>query len=822
MISRILGQMVRRAWPFLLLGWAVLVFGTGWAAPPWAAVAQDREFAFLPESAPSRQAEQAYARAFPDARASSNVVLVLHRTAGAGEHLAADKQFIEKVIEAGLRKIAAAHGGLAIEPAPDEGPLFGDESAPPARPKAQPIMARIRTPNAPGSGALLVSPDRQVLLVVVELTTSFVAHRNWPVIEDIEGLVRDLRRQGKVPPGLEVAVTGSAVIGRDHSVAQLQSAHATERLTVFLVITLLVLIYRAPLLALIPLVTVYLAVQVSINVLALLGQAGYVTVFQGLQIYITILAYGAGVDYCLFLTARYKEELDKGTDPGPAIADAVSTVGHALAASAATVICGIAMMYFAQFGKFREAGIAIPLALFLVFCATMTFSPALLRLAGRWAFWPQRPRPAGAAAEAEHAPERRNALQRIWDRVGQILLRRPGAMWLATAGVMAPFVVIAGLNYSRVSYDMIGDLPADAPSVAGTQLLQDHFPAGMMGPITVLLDNPKFDFRSPHGKEVVEKLTERLAAERPQLGLHDVRSLTAPLGLTPAAANAFAGSDVPKEARREAAQRAAVRRYVYDKQRTNDGTRLELLLKGSPFSHRSIEDLDKIERAVRAALPDGLRSGTTLYFVGTTASVRDLAAVMQTDRVRIELLVLAAVFVILVILLRRLVATVYLLLSVLFSYYATLGVTFLVFWALDPQGFAGLDWKVVIFLFTILIAVGEDYNIFLMTRIDEESKIYGPVRGITEALDRTGPIISSCGIIMAGTFASLLAGSLAEMKQLGFALAFGVLLDTFVVRPILVPAFLILLRSGRLKPGGRRRGPQEPSASEAAPTHFNA
>src|SRR5204863_1899592 len=131
----------------------------------------------------------------------------------------------------------------------------------------------------------------------------------------------------------------------------------------------------------------------------------------------------------------------------------------------------------------------------------------------------------------------------------------------------------------------------------------------------------------------------------------------------------------------------------------------------------------------------------------------------QRDRTRIDLLVVAGVFVILVVLLRGLVVPVYLLLSVLFSYFATLGVAFALFWLLDPHGFTGIDWKVAIFLFTILIAVGEDYNIFLMTRIDEEERRYGPIRGITHALDRTGPIISSCGIIMAGTFAALLAGS---------------------------------------------------------------
>src|SRR5262249_56701557 len=126
--------------------------------------------------------------------------------------------------------------------------------------------------------------------------------------------------------------------------------------------------------------TVYLSVPAAPPLLAVLAHAGYMTLFQGIQIYITILAYGAGVDYCLFLTARYKEELDAGVGPREAVARAVGGVGAALAASAATVMCGIGMMVFAEFGKFRAAGIAIPLSLFLVLCATLTFSPSLLRL----------------------------------------------------------------------------------------------------------------------------------------------------------------------------------------------------------------------------------------------------------------------------------------------------------------------------------------------------------------------------------------------------------------------------------------------------------
>jgi RND superfamily putative drug exporter len=644
-----------------------------------------------------------------------------------------------------------------------------------------------------------VSPDPRGLLVVVDLTTELMAARNWPIISQVEEHVTRLRHEGKVPEGLKIDITGSAVIGRDHNLAQLQSARATGLLTVILVIVLLVAIYRAPLLALIPLATVFLSVQVAIHVLSLLAQAGWITLFEGIQIYITILAYGAGVDYCLFLTARYREELEHGTEPGEAVSRAVSGVGHALVASAGTVMVGIAMMMFAGFGKFREAGFAIPFSLLLVLAATLTFSPALLRLAGRWAFWPRHPE----TRATEPAPRKESELEWVWDHMGKALRRKPWHIWLGALGIMLPCVLLGAAFSNQVSYDLIGDLPADVPSVAGTRALQEHFPAGMMGPLTVVIVDPSADFASPAGRKLVKDLTDRLVRQKKELGLADVRSLTAPLGSTAQAAGAFTNSDIPREAREEAVQTAALKHYATDMGgRKKVGTRVELVLEQSPFSHQSIDNLERVKHAVTKDLPERLASAE-LHFVGATASLRDIAVVVQRDRTRIELLVLASVLLILVVLLRGVVVPVYLLLSVLFSYYATLGALLVVFWVLDPAGFTGIDWKVAIFLFTILVAVGEDYNIFLMTRIHEEQEGHGIVGGVTHALTRTGPIISSCGIIMAGTFATLLAGSLLEMKQLGFALAFGVLLDTFVVRPILVPAFL-LLGCGRLGVLGNR------------------
>src|SRR5262249_19433612 len=201
-------------------------------------------------------------------------VLVVRRDDTAPGSLERDLKFIEDVLEPGLRDIAASEGGLAGEAPPPEEPLFGEDTSPPPPPPRRSIMARIRTPNAPGRGALLISQDQQVLLVVVELTTDFQSTANWPTIAKIENLAADLGSQGKLPPGVDLAVTGSAVIGRDHTEAERQSARATELLTFVLVIGLLVAIYRAPLVALIPLVTVFVAVQVARNLLAVLAHAG--------------------------------------------------------------------------------------------------------------------------------------------------------------------------------------------------------------------------------------------------------------------------------------------------------------------------------------------------------------------------------------------------------------------------------------------------------------------------------------------------------------------------------------------------------------------
>ena len=377
----------------------------------------------------------------------------------------------------------------------------------------------------------------------------------------------------------------------------------------------------------------------------------------------------------------------------------------------------------------------------------------------------------------------------FWDWASRVIVARPGLILVVSLLALAPLAYV-GLDVG-VTYDLLSELQADRPSVEGTQMAMRHFAPGELSPVTILARNQHGQFDQSAGAKEIALLTKLLYSVD---GVAGVRSMAEPLGDKPGLFNPFSGDGRRKLAaqrhkRTKANYLTQVPEYV------GKVARFDVMLKYQPFSLEAVHAVDALDRKLKELESDRQSGWYRAQFelAGPTVGIRDLKQVTESDQLLIEELTVLAVLAVLIVILRRPLVCVYLILSVLLSYYVTIGCTELLFQWLYGDTFDGLDWKVPIFLFVILVAIGEDYNIYLVTRVNEEQRRHGPIPGLRIAVARTGGIITSCGLIMAGTFVSMSTGSLRAMHELGFALSAGVMFDTCVVRPILVPAFMALV-----------------------------
>ncbi|WP_437186381.1 MMPL family transporter [Planctomicrobium sp. SH668] len=804
-----LGLFVSRNSLAILLFWVAALVTLLNCSPRVEDVTEAGEFNFLPDDAPTRLGQRIFEEAFPDDLLGSNIVVVLAKDNN--EQLSeTDLEFIEKTLKPRLQ---------ALIPAPPaEGEEVQEVATKPSShghgeegelPSTFPEIKQIRTPGSREIGKLLVSGDRQAALVILDLTLDFMSAEVRPPVTAVENIMNDLQSQSLIPPNIQFAYSGSALVGRDTGVAQQVSAEAVEQWTLILIVGLLLAVYRAPLPVLVPLLTLGVSLAVAMRLLALATQAGWIGMFEGIQVYTVVVAYGAGVDFSMFLTSRYHEELQKCETVEEAISRTMAGVGPAVTAAAGTVIFGIGMMTFATFGKFHQAGISISFSLFVILLAALTFTPALLRIMGRYTFWPEMPmhgvefreQKVGSFVQLVRKLTLQSESHVFWEKLAKKVTEKPIRLWFITVVIMFPFTIVGWYCYDHVSFGLIGELRKTSPCVVGTELISKHFAKGLTGPTTLVIQNKDVDFSSSAGQSLIRELTERLDAYGPDIHIQDIRSVIRPLGEHHEFAEAPRGTGVLGMIARRNAQRASsANHYLGGKDETGAHvTRLDLVLDGDPFSRESITKIEHLQNVLNKDMPDELKKGQS-FLLGATASIRDLQVIAGADRVRINILVTLAVFVVLLLLIRSLADSLYLMVTVIFSYLCTLGITWGLFYFLDPENFGGLDWTVPTFLFTILVAVGQDYNIFLVERIHEERKHHGPLGSVRHAVVQTASIITSCGLIMAGTFSALLVGGqLARMNQLGFSLAFGVLLDTMVVRPILVPAYFAWRARRKLK-----------------------
>ncbi|MFI5484847.1 MULTISPECIES: MMPL family transporter [Micromonospora] len=500
--------------------------------------------------------------------------------------------------------------------------------------------------------------------------------------------------------------------------------------TLCVVLVILLVVYRSPILWIFPLLAAGTSFALAAAFVHLLADADVITLNGQAQGILTVLVFGAGTDYALLLVARYREELHRHARPWDAMRTAWKGAAPAIIASGGTVILSLLCLLLSSLNSNRALGPVAAIGIAATLLVMLTFLPALLVLGGRWAFWPRRPREDEAEPQAEHGR---------WRRIAGFVARRARPVWLVTTVLLAALA----LGLTQLGATTLGQsdlFTQRTDSVVGQEVIARHYPAGTGSPATILVDQPA-------ARQVAEvaRTVPGVAAVRPVTG--------DPTGPPDPAAP-------PKVV---------------------DGTvQLEATLADPPDSdgaERTIRDL----RAAVHRVP-----GANAAVGGFTAINVDTAAAATRDQNVIIPVVLVVIAIILALLLRALLAPILLIATVLLSFAATLGLCALVF--RHVLGFPGVDASFPLFAFVFLVALGIDYNIFLMSRVREESVRRGTRAGVLAGLAVTGGVITSAGIVLAATFSALAVLPLVVLVELGVAVAVGVLIDTIVVRSLLVPA----------------------------------
>jgi RND superfamily putative drug exporter len=527
-------------------------------------------------------------------------------------------------------------------------------------------------------------------------------------------------------PGLSSYVTGPGGMAADLEQVADDAGRTLLFATLGLVLLLLLFVYRAPVLALLPLLAVGTAYLTATGIAYLLIEAGAITVNTEGTMLLLVLIFGAGTDYSLLLIHRYREELGAGREPAVAVPAALAASVRPIAASAGTVIAAMLVLLLADLESTHWLGPVLAIGIATMLAAALTLLPAVLSLLGRRAFWPA----PGSAEPGERG--------RRWAQVAGLVRRRPRTIVVA---VLAGLFVLALGNL--VDHGTIGFGQGETHSTEssrGNEVLDEHFPPGLGSPLTAVVD-----------------LGEVEAALR---GLAHLSTVKLAVPIPPSAASGVAA--------------------------------VAIVLRGNPYSGEAaglVEGIrDKLEKVAPSALVGGVPAEN--YDVERT-NARDTKLIVPA--------VLLVVGLILVLVLRALAAPGYLMLTVVASFAATLGLVTFAFTKLLGSG--GLAFDLVLLAFIFLVALGVDYNIFLMTRARELAAKLGTREGILAALEDTGGVVTGAGLILAGTFATLTLLPLEQLVQIGATVAIGVLLDTFVVRALLVPAITHLCGERAWWPG---------------------
>lgn len=530
---------------------------------------------------------------------------------------------------------------------------------------------------------------------------------------------------------LELNITGPAGIAVDTVNLFTRADIVLILSTVGIVLVLLITIYRSPLLALIPLLAVGFVYMVINQTLGLMGKAGLVISSQTFSI-MMILLFAAVVDYSLFVFARFREELKQHENKYTAMKMAMRETGMPVFFAGGTVLSAMLVLFFAEFGDYQNFAPVFGTTMAIIMVATITLIPALFTLFGRKSFWPKIP----------HVGDETIKSHSFWSKIGRFVVKKPGL----TAIVMFVFLLVCASNMFNLTYefDTMKSFPEDMESRQGYEVIEEKFHKGDLAPTTVL-----FESENALTPEDQENLMNELSR---QPLVYNVR----------------------------------VNGITEDQKVLN----LNLTFDESPYAVETMDALEKMRDSSSEILESNNLEGE-LHFAGETATKVDDRSINNRDLIIIVLLETILIFVLLIVLTKSFKMPIYMMGTILLSFLAALGLgMFLSSLFFDISTISN---RVPLYSFVFLVALGIDYNIILISRYQEERKKHSVRDAVEIAVANTGGVISSAGIILAATFAVLMTQPVQLLFVFGFIVAVGILLDTFLIRGILLPALLVLL-----------------------------
>ncbi|MBX6391341.1 MAG: MMPL family transporter [Frankia sp.] len=570
-------------------------------------------------------------------------------------------------------------------------------------------------------------------------------------LSDIENEILETAR-ADAPEGLEVlpAGPGGLLVAFVEAFEGLDGALLFAALGV--VVVILLVVYRSPMLWFFPLISALMALGASSMVVYLLARNDVLTLTGQSQGILSVIVIGAGTDYALLLVSRYREELHAHERRLDAMAAAWRGAAPAIIASAVTVILGLLCLALGELNSNKSLGPVCAIGIACTLVVMLTFLPGILVLFGRWVFWPRVPHVDHKSHIATHGG---------WSRFAVLVGQRRRVSWGAAAVLL--LICVAFLPTLRTNgLSTIDSFTTEPDAIVGQRIYDEHFDQGAGAP-AVIIANADRSEDVIAAASTVEGVVQGPGGVCVQVDYRKISQLLASGALSQADLE-VPGCAPPEVQVQPVDGRIVIEANIVDRYDTDE----------------AVDTILRLRDAVHAV------EGADALVGGATAVNYDVEVASRHDRNLVIPIVLVVILAVLGVLLRALVAPVLLILTVVFSFAASLGVSALFF--NHVFGFADADPAFPLFAFVFLVALGIDYNIFLMTRVREEAVRHGTHAGITRGLAVTGGVITSAGIVLAATFAVLAVLPLVFLAEVGFTVAFGVLLDTIVVRSVLVPA----------------------------------